>query len=335
MKLKETGKCFFTLPEEIFDLDYPGHYFRRIKSVTISLPCIAGPYTTISCSLRLLKNHIRIKTDIADQYEHNNEDGIWANDDRFVQNNIPIQSIATSSAQTNSGVFELNFRDERYLPFEGAGIISDWTIDLFNDTRSDSDFGKSLRQFDFSTISDAIIHVRYTAREAGGLLKDHAITNLKEYFEQDDKSPSMKIIDLKRDFSSNWHKFLHPNDDIEENIMEIPIKPELFPYKDKEHTLKVNSISLIAKCKDDREYKVQLDPPLPSPPPAGSDSLTLTPVETYGNLHFAEKDTSSDSIILDFSTEITWSITIESPTGDQLSKDEIEDLYFILGYEWE
>ena len=51
VKLRETGRCFFSLPEEIFDLDYPGHYFRRIKSVSLTLPCVVGPYTTISCTL--------------------------------------------------------------------------------------------------------------------------------------------------------------------------------------------------------------------------------------------------------------------------------------------
>ena len=62
VRLRETGRCFINLPEEIFDLDYPGHYFRRIKSVSITLPCVAGPYTTISCTLRLLANSIRINT---------------------------------------------------------------------------------------------------------------------------------------------------------------------------------------------------------------------------------------------------------------------------------
>src|SRR5207248_1549688 len=62
VQLRETGRCFFELPEELFDLDYPGHYFRRIKSVSLTLPCVAGPYTTISCTLRLLKNGIRVST---------------------------------------------------------------------------------------------------------------------------------------------------------------------------------------------------------------------------------------------------------------------------------
>src|SRR5450631_399805 len=47
MLLKNTGSCEINLPEELFDLDFPGHYFRRMKSVGLSIPCIAGPYTFV------------------------------------------------------------------------------------------------------------------------------------------------------------------------------------------------------------------------------------------------------------------------------------------------
>jgi hypothetical protein len=334
IKLRETGKCFFSLPEEIFDLDYPGHYFRRIKSVSISLPCVAGPYTTISCSLRLLNNRIRIETGLADGYVHNNEDGVLVNDSRFVQNNIPIKAIATSNAQNDSGIFELNFRDERYLPFEGAGVVSGWTIDLFNDP-NDDDFGKALRQFDYNTISDAIIHVQYTAREAGGLLKEGAIANLREYFGSDDKAPGMKIINLKHDFASEWHKLQHPNNPANGNVLEFMITRNLFPYRDILHTLKINSITILARCSDSGDYDITFNPPLSSPPPAGTDEMTLTPVSAYGNLHFTTRDTSGDAIELDFSTDIIWNLKVESPSGNNLEENELEDMYMILGYEWE
>ena len=334
VKLRETGKCFFTLPEEIFDLDYPGHYFRRIKSVSISLPCIAGPYTTIACSLRLLNNRIRMQTGLADGYAHNNEDGILVNDSRFIQNNIPIKAIATSSAQNDSGVFELNFKDERYLPFEGAGAISDWTIDLFNDP-NDADFGKALRQFDYKTISDAIIHVRYTSREAGGLLKDGAIANLNEYYGSDDETPGMKIINLKHEFASEWHKLVYPDNEVDGNVLQFKVTQNLFPFRDKLHTLKVNSISLIARCTNNGDYDVTFNPPLPAPPPVGADQMILTPTSSFGNLHFATKDTSGDAIELDFSSEINWNLTVESPSGNNLTENELEDLYLIVGYEWE
>ncbi|WP_204149996.1 hypothetical protein [Leptolyngbya sp. CCY15150] len=59
--LKETGQCEVELPETLFDLDYPGHYLRRIKSVSITIPCVTGSYTNVNCTLTLLKNTTRIK----------------------------------------------------------------------------------------------------------------------------------------------------------------------------------------------------------------------------------------------------------------------------------
>ncbi|MEO6488803.1 MAG: hypothetical protein ABIO04_02590, partial [Ferruginibacter sp.] len=55
LRLKQSGIAGFSLPELLFDLDYPGHYKRRIKSVSVSIPCIAGPYTGLNATLRLLE----------------------------------------------------------------------------------------------------------------------------------------------------------------------------------------------------------------------------------------------------------------------------------------
>ena len=38
----------------MFDLDYPGQYMRRIKSVTLTIPASTGPYTGVHCRLTLL-----------------------------------------------------------------------------------------------------------------------------------------------------------------------------------------------------------------------------------------------------------------------------------------
>ena len=54
-----------------------------------------------------------------------------ANDDpRFVDYFGTVDSVVTSGAVTDSGMFETNLRDERFLPFEGAGAISTWTLSL-------------------------------------------------------------------------------------------------------------------------------------------------------------------------------------------------------------
>lgn len=70
-QLRSRGSCIVDVPEELFDLDYPGHYFRRLKTVSLSIPCIAGPHTTVSCTLRLIKNMVRVSTASGTQYEHN------------------------------------------------------------------------------------------------------------------------------------------------------------------------------------------------------------------------------------------------------------------------
>jgi len=39
LQLRTTGYCVFEIPEWMFDLDKPGLYMRRIKSVTLTIPC--------------------------------------------------------------------------------------------------------------------------------------------------------------------------------------------------------------------------------------------------------------------------------------------------------
>ncbi len=156
--LKTSGACTFDLPELIFDRDFAGHYRRRIKSVSISIPCIAGPYTSISATLTLVSSKYRKDISNADSYAEQPDDP------RFVKSfGNSFKSIATSHAQNDSGMFELNFRDERYLPFEGCGAISSWKLELPV---------IAVKQFDYNTISDVIVHIRYSAKDGGLSFKE-------------------------------------------------------------------------------------------------------------------------------------------------------------------
>jgi len=83
-----------------------------------------------------------------DEYKRTEEE-----DSRFIDYYSTGQSIVTSNAQNDGGMFETNLRDERFLPFEGAGAESTWKLEL----------PAEFRQFDYSSISDVILHLRYTA----------------------------------------------------------------------------------------------------------------------------------------------------------------------------
>jgi hypothetical protein len=350
VKLRETGKCFFRLPEEIFDLDFPGHYFRRIKSVSLSLPCVVGPYTTISATLRLLKNSIRINTANGDNgYAHNTDDqGLPADDTRFVVNNVGVKAIAASSAQNDSGMFELNFRDDRYLPFEGAGVVSEWALELFSDLPANNpdptvpDFGKPLRQFDYGTISDAVVHIKYTAREDAGPFKNGAINNLRNYFSEDGMVRSLRLFNLRQEFPGQWHRFLNPTNPLNGNVFELEMSPALFSLRDKGKTLKINTVWLLARCTNAGTYTMFLNPPLPPPPPTGSDRMLLARVNQYGGLHFSQRDVSVLGIeVVPTDPPLQWVLRMERPGGGNLQIDgdtnqmEVEDLMLVVGYEWE
>ena len=61
LQLKITGACEVEIPEWRLDREYPGHYLRRIKSVSLTIPCVAGPYTGVHCKLTLLSSTTRIE----------------------------------------------------------------------------------------------------------------------------------------------------------------------------------------------------------------------------------------------------------------------------------
>ncbi|HEX5835251.1 MAG TPA: neuraminidase-like domain-containing protein [Pyrinomonadaceae bacterium] len=345
IRLRETGRCFFQLPEEIFDLDYPGHYFRRIKSVSMTLPCVVGPYTTAAATLRLLKNSIRVVTTNGDNgYARNTDDtGLPADDERFIENNIPAKAIAASTAQNDGGLFEMNFRDERYLPFEGAGVISNWSLELFNDPKANNpdpdnpDFGKPLRQFDYSTISDVVLHVKYTAREDAGLFKNNAVSHLRDYFEQEEQNRSIRMFDLRQEFPSQWHRFLHPTNPADGNVFEFEMSSDLFPLKDAGKTLKINTIWLVARASDPGTYTITMSPPLPEPPPADANVRELAPSDEYGRLHI---DVNDDVAVLGVTIvpddpAVAWNLRMRDPNGDDLTATEVSDLVMVLGYEWD
>jgi hypothetical protein len=350
VRLRETGRCFFDLPEELFDLDYPGHYFRRIKSVSMTLPCVVGPYTTASSTLRLLKNSIRINTTNGDNgYPRNTDDqGFPADDERFIENNIPVKAIAASNAQNDSGVFELNFRDERYLPFEGAGVIGNWSLELLSDPPANNpdpavpDFGRPLRQFDYSTISDVILHVKYTAREDAGLFKNNAVSHLREYFSQDEATPSIRMFDLRQEFPAQWHRFLHPTNPANGNVFEFEMSPNLFPLKDAGKTLKINTIWLVARATDPGTYEIQMSPPLPEPLPPDVNVRELSPSSQFGGLHLDVNDEVGGLgvQVVPGDPPVAWRLHMTGPSGD-LTVDpatgemEVLDVIMVLGYEWE
>ncbi len=338
IELRETGKCYVSLPEELFDLDFQGHYFRRIKSVSLSIPCIAGPYTTVNCSLRLLKNTIRINTSMTSEgnYEHENDEGLWIDDVRFRTSNVLAISIATSTGQDDAGMFEFNFRDERYLPFEGSGVISEWMIELSTD--------KELRQFDYSTISDVILHFKYTARESGGLFKKNAKTYIKNFLKNIadlDDQPLMRMFSMKHEFPTEWHKFLHPATEGGKQVLRLTIGKERFPFFAQDRTIVVMRIDVFAKCTQAGDYHLLISYINHYGDTVTSSQITMPQNDTYGGLNKATikvNDAGLNLEELDIKGEMNLKVKhYIAPYYTSLATkpDEVKDIFLVVHYKLE
>jgi hypothetical protein len=202
LTLKATGTCQVTIPEWLYDLDCPGHYMRRIKNVALSIPSVVGPYTSVNCTLSLLKSSLR-KSPLPKDGEYTRQ---GSEDDRFVDYIGAVQSIVTSSGQNDSGMFETNLRDERFLPFEGAGGDSTWILAL----------PKNYPAFDYATISDVILHIRYTARQ--GVDPTKVKTALDDLFQQANQTGLALLFSLRHDFPTEWAAFVKGKGDFTTTI---------------------------------------------------------------------------------------------------------------------
>lgn len=209
IQLRQDGVCQFDLPEALFDLDCPGHRMRRIKSVSLSVPCVVGPYASINCSLTLTQSYVRRGTA-----------GYGANPaadaTNFQSYPAAVTSIVTSTSQGDSGVFEPNLRDERYLPFEQAGVISSWALELLSKPQP----------FDYQTIADVILSVRYTARPGGD--RAAAERTAADWL----KNNSARVLSMRHEFASEWAAFKRPMaaGAITANL-KFRLEPGHFPYR--------------------------------------------------------------------------------------------------------
>jgi hypothetical protein len=230
LRLRTTGYCEINIPEWMFDLNWPGHYMRRIKSVSLTLPCVTSPTTGVQCRLTLLSSMTRTHPEVRPPAQHCCCDGRHRSDyepclgdPRVVHDYAARESIATSSGQNDSGLFELSFRDERYLPFEYLGAVSRWRIELPQENN----------YFDLNTLTDLVLNLNYTAREGGTALREAAAHEARGRLPGD----GLRLFDVRQDFSDAWPALREPGhwDDTDDHRhrqrrLRLGFTPAMFPF---------------------------------------------------------------------------------------------------------
>ncbi len=124
----------------------------------------------------------------------------------------PSQQIAVSDVDqyslSSNGLFELNFGDDRYLPFEGTGAVSSWRLELSGKKGS----------YNINELADAEIELKYTALQGGQVFADAVKGMLKPY----DTAVYFNIAQM---FPNEFSAFV--NDEMD--LLEINISRDMFP----------------------------------------------------------------------------------------------------------
>ncbi|WP_368910966.1 neuraminidase-like domain-containing protein [Proteus vulgaris] len=121
------------LSDLAIDKDYPEDLgkLRRVKQISVTLPALTGTYQNIRAVLNYGGSAVKPRG---------------------------CNAIAISHGMNDSGQFQLNFNDDRYLPFEGLPVNDTSTLTLSFPDATDKQKEMLL------TLNDIILHINYTIR---------------------------------------------------------------------------------------------------------------------------------------------------------------------------
>lgn len=201
------GNLDFVLSEKLFDLDFPGQYCRKIKTISVSIPAVIGPYQNLNATLTQNSNMTILASDDLNAVKYaisktTPGTGLSPSEpgpDVLRQNWASNQAIAISKGVNDSGLFVLDFNDERYLPFEGTGAVSSWSLSLPPDTN----------RINFDSISDVILNVKYTAKNGGAAFAGQVKSVYAGLPNSSGDFVKAKTFDLQQAFAASWFKLFN------------------------------------------------------------------------------------------------------------------------------
>jgi hypothetical protein len=213
MRLRETGTCTFELPAILFDRDFPGHYARKIERLTVTIPAVTGPYGSINGVLQQTANYITLTSTPDTELFLLGKDGVAPPDSSALRLNWRAnQAIAISTGVDDGGVPAET--DDRYVPFEGTGAISQWKLDL----------PLATNRIDIGTIPDVILSLSYTARDGGPGLRAAVINELKAR-----GYDGAVLVFLANQYADSWFAFMNPAPSATTQTMSYPVRRPQFP----------------------------------------------------------------------------------------------------------
>ena len=112
---------------------------------------------------------------------------------------------------------------------------------------------KECNAFDFNTIADVVLHLKYTARDGGGTLKRDAKQSILNAIADTVNKPLARLFSLKHEFPTEWYRFLHPADSENKLTLQFTLAPERFPFQFRVKNIQISQVELFFKPKDEKD----------------------------------------------------------------------------------
>ena len=230
LMVRYSGASLIKIDEDLFAFDHPSHYCRVIKSISLTIPCVVGPYVNVNAGLQLRSSFVRVNPKIlpVSCSDKENKDGYnrRKDDSRFVFVPNGKDVLATSKAVQDSGYHQLSFQDERKLSFEGAGVESEFCFAL----------RQANNRFDTDTVRDIILDVSYLAKEGGMLYGQAASETVKHRLPGNGEL----LLNLQEQFPDNWYEMQSSN----ENSYKLELARKDFPFLSFDANLSVFQVEI-------------------------------------------------------------------------------------------
>jgi len=182
LQFRRTGTLSFGTPEAWFDQDLPGCYQRLIRQVHLTLVALVPPNRGIRGTL---------SSPGLSQVVTVGEFGTYT---PVTLRRDPATIVVTAPLNAN-GVFPLDLQPDLVLPFEGAGVDTQWAFDLPH----------AANPFDYGNIADLLFTLDYTALRDSGYA-----TIVRTRLNKSLSRSSDVLCSLTRDFPDQWYQMCNP-----------------------------------------------------------------------------------------------------------------------------
>ena len=220
-RFRENGEMWFETKESDFDLEFPGHYFRRIRRIRVSVSALVPPQQGIRATLSNVGLSRVTVPGLAG----------------FDVVSLPPSNDAVSftSPLNATGTFELDIQPELRLPFEGVGVDTGWHIEL----------PKPANPIDYDSIVDVFINFEYTALYS----PDYRAELMQNPLKLSRKIQASRAFSFRNELADQWYELHNAPSGVTELRVSFDIAQADFPTG--LHNIRVQRLSLYMPVKED------------------------------------------------------------------------------------